>query len=161
MKKALAAGDSEIARIHAQSAIRKQNERVNLLRLASRIDSVASRVQTAVTMRSVSQNMLGVVKGMDVAMKTMDLEKIQKVMDKFEEQFEDLDVAVGAYEGATSSATAVGTPQEDVERLLNEVADQNGLELGQKMDVEVPKGQIKVSEAEEEGLESRLRALRG
>lgn len=102
-------------------------------------------------MRSVSQNMVGVVKGMDAAMKTMDLEKIQKVMDKFEEQFEDLDVAVGAYEGATSSATAVGTPQEDVDRLLNEVADQNGLELGQKLDVKVPDNTVQVTEAEEEG----------
>lgn len=36
---------------------------------------MASRVQTAVTMRSVTGSMMGVVKGMDGAMKAMDLEK--------------------------------------------------------------------------------------
>lgn len=43
----------EGARIYAANAIRKKNEALNLLRLSSRIDAVASRVQTAVTMRKV------------------------------------------------------------------------------------------------------------
>lgn len=37
---------------------------------------MASRVQTAVTMRQVTGSMMGVVKGMDGAMKAMDLEKV-------------------------------------------------------------------------------------
>jgi hypothetical protein len=44
----------EGARIYASNAIRKKNESLNLLKLSSRIDAVASRVQTAVTMRSVN-----------------------------------------------------------------------------------------------------------
>jgi charged multivesicular body protein 1 len=66
----------DIARVYAQNAIRKQNERLNLLRLSSRIDAVASRVQTAVTMRQVTGSMAGVVRGMEGAMKAMDLEKV-------------------------------------------------------------------------------------
>ena len=66
----------DIAKIYAQNAIRKQNEKVNLLRLGSRIDAVASRVQTAVTMRQVTGSMAGVVRGMEGAMKAMDLEKV-------------------------------------------------------------------------------------
>jgi charged multivesicular body protein 1 len=54
-------------------------------------------------------------------------------MDKFETQFEDLDVATGYYENATSSATAMGTPQEDVDRLMGQVADEAGLEVQQEM----------------------------
>ena len=38
---------------------------------------MASRVQTAVTMRQVTGSMMNVVKGMDQAMKAMDLEKVQ------------------------------------------------------------------------------------
>jgi charged multivesicular body protein 1 len=45
--------------------------------LGSRLDAVSSRVQTAVTMRSVTGSMTNVVKGMDVAMKSMDLEKVR------------------------------------------------------------------------------------
>ena len=67
----------DIAKIYAQNAIRKQNEKLNLLRLGSRIDAVASRVQTAVTMRQVTGSMAGVVRGMDTAMKAMDLEKVR------------------------------------------------------------------------------------
>ena len=68
---------SDIAKIYAQNAIRKQNEKLNLLRLASRIDAVSSRVQTAVTMRQVTGSMANVVRGMDSAMKSMDLEKVK------------------------------------------------------------------------------------
>ena len=68
----------DIAKIYAQNAIRKQNEKLNLLRLGSRIDAVASRVQTAVTMRQVTGSMAGVVRGMEGAMKAMDLEKVSE-----------------------------------------------------------------------------------
>jgi len=162
IKKALSQGNQDIAKVYAQNAIRKQNERLNLLRLASRIDAVASRVQTAVTMRQVTGSMANVVKGMDSAMKTMNLEKISLVMDKFETQFEDLDVATGYYENATSSATAVATPQEDVDRLMGQIADENGLEITQELTAATPsRAKIGPTEQEEDVLGERLRALRG
>ena len=71
---------TDIAKIYAQNAIRKQNEKLNLLRLASRIDAVSSRVQTAVTMRQVTGSMANVVRGMDGAMKSMDLEKVRNLL---------------------------------------------------------------------------------
>ncbi|KAI1005311.1 hypothetical protein K3495_g2901 [Podosphaera aphanis] len=164
LKKAIQASHSDIAKIYAQNAIRKQNERLNLLRLASRIDAVASRVQTAITMRQVTGSMTNVVKGMDQAMKAMDLEKISAVMECFEGQFEDLDVATGYYENATSSATAVAMPEEDVDRLMNQVADEAGVELHQEMDdaqaVKSAPLKSSPSEIEEDGLGERLRALR-
>lgn len=72
----MAQGNLEGARIYSENAIRKKSEELNLLRLASRIDGVASRVQTAVTMRKVTANMAGVVKGMDKAMQSMNLEQV-------------------------------------------------------------------------------------
>ena len=75
---AIQQGHPDIAKIYAQNAIRKQNEKLNLLRLGSRIDAVASRVQTAVTMRQVTGSMAGVVRGMEGAMKAMDLEKVDR-----------------------------------------------------------------------------------
>lgn len=46
-------GNTEGARIFASNVIRKKNESLYLLRLASRVDAAASRIQTAVTMRKV------------------------------------------------------------------------------------------------------------
>lgn len=85
-------------------------------------------------------------------------------MDKFETQFEDLDVATGYYENATSSATAVGTPQDDVDKLMQMTADEAGVELNQEMkapETGLPAAQKSGAEEErEEGLGERLRALR-
>lgn len=52
-KKAIAKGNMEVARIHAENAIRQKNQSLNYLRMSARVDAVASRVQTAVTTRKV------------------------------------------------------------------------------------------------------------
>ena len=101
-------------------------------------------------------------------MRSMDLEKISAVMSKFESQFEDLDVASTYYENATSDVTAVGTPQDAVDGLISQTAEENGLELSAGMldTASVPsaesEGKQKEREKEEreDVLEGRLRALR-
>lgn len=163
-KKALMQGNNDIAQLYAQNAIRKANERVNLLRLASRIDAVASRVQTAVTMRSVTGNMAQVIRGMDKALQTMNLEKISMVMDKFENQFEDLDASTNYYESATNNVNALTTPQEEVDELMNQIADEAGIEMKQglnetKVDIASPVTPV-MNEDKEDKLAERLRALR-
>jgi charged multivesicular body protein 1 len=128
-------------------------------------------VQTAITMRSVTQSMAQTVKGMDIALKNMDLEKIGAVMEKFEAQFEDLDVVGNYYEGVTSGVESqqVGVEgQGEVEALMGRVADEAGVELSQgleqgqvpEQDISVKEGKQKEQAALEEGLDDRLRALR-
>lgn len=70
--------------------------------------------------------MAGVVKAMDAAMKSMNLEKISGLMDKFESQFEDLDVQSSYMENAMSQTTTTAIPQNDVEHLMQQVADEAG-----------------------------------
>ena len=70
--------------------------------------------------------MAGVVKSMDSAMKSMNLEKISGLMDKFESQFEDLDVQSSYMEGTMSQTTTVSVPQSDVDSLMMQVADEAG-----------------------------------
>ncbi|KAI8066758.1 Snf7 family [Gongronella butleri] len=164
LKKAIQDGNMEGARIYAANAIRKKNEALNLLRLGSRIDAVASRVQTAVTMRKVTTSMASVVKGMDKAMESMNLEKISMVMDKFESQFEDLDVQTDYMEGAMAGTTTMTTPQNEVETLMHQVADEHGLELNQELGQLAPSqvlNETKQKEKEEDDmLTERLKALR-
>lgn len=73
--------------------------------------------------------MAGVVKAMDSAMKSMNLEKISTLMDKFEHQFEDLDVQSSYMENAMSQTTTTSVPQNDVEGLMQQVADEAGYVL--------------------------------
>ncbi|KAI8883255.1 hypothetical protein K501DRAFT_294777 [Backusella circina FSU 941] len=164
LKKAIQDGNMEGARIYASNAIRKKNEALNLLKLSSRIDAVASRVQTAITMRKVSNSMAQVVRGMGRAMETMNLEKISMVMDTFESQFEDLDVQTETMEGAMAGTTTMNTPQDEVESLMHQVADEHGLELNETLNELEPGKALnepKQKEKEEDRmLTERLKALR-
>lgn len=70
--------------------------------------------------------MAGVVKAMDAAMKSMNLEKISSLMDKFENQFEDLDVQSSYMENTMSQTVTTSIPQNDVDNLLQQVAEEAG-----------------------------------
>jgi charged multivesicular body protein 1 len=128
-KAAMAKGNMEGARIYAQNAIRKHNEALNYLRLQSRIDAVASRMDTAIKMKMVSKSMTGVVKGMDAVLQTMDVEKISKIMDTFEKQFETLDVTSEYMENAIGSTTALTTPENQVCDLMQQISDENAMNI--------------------------------
>ncbi|CAO1371346.1 unnamed protein product [Diamesa serratosioi] len=161
-KKAIQKGNTEVARIHAENAIRQKSQALNYLRMSARVDAVASRVQSAVTTRKVTNSMSGVVKAMDAAMKGMNLEKISGLMDRFEQQFEDLDVQSSYMENTMSSTVTTAVPQNDVEALMMRVADEAGLELN----MELPSGpatsvgaSTQVSQEQDE-LSQRLARLR-
>lgn len=53
LREAIKAGNIEGARIYGQNAIREKNQSLNCLRLSSRIDAVASRLETAIRMKQV------------------------------------------------------------------------------------------------------------
>jgi len=160
-KKAIAKGNTEVARIHAENAIRQKNQSLNYLKMSARVDAVASRVQTAVTTRKVTTSMAGVVRAMDAAMKSLNLEKISGLMDKFEKQFEDLDVQSSYMENTMSQTTTTSVPQNDVDHLMKSVADEAGIEL----QMELPRGETEsiassqVSQEQDE-LTARLARLR-
>uniref|UniRef100_A0AAY4E8J3 Charged multivesicular body protein 1b n=1 Tax=Denticeps clupeoides TaxID=299321 RepID=A0AAY4E8J3_9TELE len=158
---AIQKGNMEVARIHAENAIRQKNQSINFLRMSARVDAVASRVQTAVTMNKVTKSMAGVVKSMDATLKSMNLEKISALMDKFEHQFETLDVQTAQMEDTMSSTTTLTTPQNQVDMLMHEMADEAGLDLN----MELPQGQTgsvttSVASTEQDELSQRLAKLR-
>jgi charged multivesicular body protein 1 len=161
LKKALQQGNNDGAKIYAQNAIRQKNQYLNYLRLSARIDAVAARLDTALKMKTVIKNMEGVTHGMDAALNSMDPEKISKVMDKFEEQFEQMDVHSEYVENAMNNTTAMSTPQDEVDTLMQQVADEAGLELKLNMGSasnKVPTGAAGVKE--DDALAKRLEELR-
>ncbi|XP_069757431.1 charged multivesicular body protein 1a isoform X1 [Narcine bancroftii] len=165
VKKALQQKNIEGAKIYAENAIRKKNEGLNWLRTASRVDAVASKVQTAVTMKGVTKNMARVTQGLDKALKSMDLQKISSVMDKFEQQVQNLDVHTSVMEDSMSSAMTLTTPQEQVDSLILQIAEENGLEVMDQLN-QLPAGAASLDEssvreqAKEDQLSRRLAALR-
>lgn len=164
LKKAIQQGNQEGAKIYGQDAIREKNQALNYMRMTSRIDAVQSRIETAVRMDQITGSMQGVVKGMSNGLASMDVEKISKTMDKFESQFEDLDVKTQYMEGAMNATTATSTPAEQVDDLIMMVADKNNLELGDAFSDIGPVGknepEAEKPAAEANDLEARLANLR-
>lgn len=167
VKKALEKHNQEGARIYAENAIRKKTEALNFLRMASRMDAVSSRVQTAMSMKEVTKNMGSVVHGLDAAMKSMDLVQLTTIMDKFEKQFQDLDTHAAVMEGAMSGATTLSTPEDQVEALMQQVADEHGMDIQAQLHSAgvgsaLPTSKVgSATHEQDDELSKRLAALRG
>ena len=56
------------------------------------------------------------------------------IMDKFEKQFEDLDVQTQYMDSSMSATTTLTTPEGQVDELMRQVADEHGLELNMELD---------------------------
>merc|ERR1712188_183718 len=162
VKKAIEKGNIEGARIYAQNAIREHTEQLNYLKLASRLDAVVSKLETQSKMNTVNKNMAGIVKSLDRALKTNPLEQVSSTMDKFEQQFESLDVQSECVQEAMGNQQAMSTPEDQVNDLMMQVADEHGLETGMLMP-SAGQGQMEQPSAQkqaEEDLTSRLANLR-
>lgn len=164
MKKAMEQNNMEGAKIYAENVIRLKNQGLNYLRLSSRVDAVAARVETAVRMRQVTKSMGSICKGMDKAMKSMNIEQMTQVMDKFEQQFEDLDVQAQYMENSISQNAAISTPAEEVHLLMEKVALEHGLELegklGEASASSAPIAAEPAAESETDDIMARLEKLK-
>ncbi len=91
-------------------------------------------------MQAVSKAMGDTVKGMSSAMKAMDPERISKTMEEFEKNFEDMDVRSAYMEGTMEATTSMTTPPEQVDQLIQMVADEAGLKVAGNLDTLGPVG---------------------
>ena len=84
------------------------------------------------------------------------------LMDKFESTFEDLDVQSQTMEQSMSASSAVSTPMEDVDSLIQQVATEHGLEVTERLDgMAVPSGEpAPAAVSQEDDLARRLEALK-
>jgi len=134
VKKAIEKGNAEGARIYAQNAIREKNSGLNYLRMSARIDAVAQRLDTVVKNQAMQKSIVKVNKGLSSALKSMNVEKISKEMDAFERQFEDIDVRAKYMEDAMGNTTASATPEDQVDALISQVADEHQLDVSFALD---------------------------
>ena len=88
-------------------------------------------------------------------------------MDKFESQFSDLDVQTSYMEDTMSSTTATSTPQDQIDALMRQTAEEANIELAHDLaskDItsvpDLPKEKDSKIVEEDSNLAERLRALR-
>lgn len=129
VKKAIEKGNMDGARIYAENAIRKHNEQLNYLRLGSRLDAVVARLSTQSNMQTINKSMSGIVKALDGALALGNMEKISQTMDQFEKTFVNMEVQSQFVESAMAGSTSLSTPEDEVNSLMQQVADDYGLEV--------------------------------
>eukprot|EP00798_Chlamydomonas_sp_ICE-L_P028587 gene28585-31755_t len=94
--------------------IRKKNEALNYMKLASRLDAVVSRLDTQAKMGSVTKNLSCIVKSLEKSMDGNNLEKITETMGQFERQFENLDLQTSVVDNVMSQQANLATPEDEV-----------------------------------------------
>ncbi|KAL4560024.1 hypothetical protein LXL04_032172 [Taraxacum kok-saghyz] len=129
VKKAIEKGNMDGARIYAENAIRKRNEQMNYLRLASRLDAVVARLDTQAKMNTISKSMGSIVKSLESTLATGNLQKMSETMDQFEQQFVNMEVQAEFMESSMAGSTSLSTPEGEVNSLMQQVADDYGLEV--------------------------------
>ena len=130
-----------------------------MLRLVSRLDGVVARLETQVKMNMVNKDMKNIVKSLENSLNANNLIEVSETMDSFEKQFENLDVQTEVMQDAMGNTTARSTPPEDVAMLMQQIADEHGLELAS----DLPAAGTTVPEAAQKDadLANRLATLRG
>ena len=73
--------------------------------------------------------MAGIVKALDSAMASNNLERVANTMDQFEHQFENLDIQSEFVENAMNNQASLSTPEDEVNTLMMQVADEHGLDV--------------------------------
>ncbi|MCL7038631.1 hypothetical protein MKW94_005680 [Papaver nudicaule] len=129
VKKAIEKGNMDGARIYAENAIRKRSEQMNYLRLSSRLDAVVSRLDTQAKMSTITKSMGSIVKSLESSLTTGNLQKMSETMDSFEKQFVNMEVQSEFMESSMAGSTSLSTPEGDVNTLMQQVADDYGLEV--------------------------------
>jgi len=94
---------------------------------------------------------------MDKVLKTMDPSKISEIMDKFEKQFEDLDVSSEYMQNSMGNTTSLTTSEDEVNTLLTEVCEENNLKISSDIDVGIGKKKITETDIQSDELSTRLK----
>ncbi|KAL7140252.1 hypothetical protein ABFS83_09G109400 [Erythranthe nasuta] len=102
---------------------------MNYLRLSSRLDAVVARLDTQAKMTSISKSMGNIVKSLESTLATGNLQKMSETMDQFEKQFVNMEVQAEFMESSMAGSTSLSTPESDVNSLMQQVADDYGLEV--------------------------------
>ncbi|KAJ5772011.1 vacuolar-sorting protein SNF7 [Penicillium odoratum] len=158
----------QIARIHAGSAVREKRRQVTLKSEAARADVIINELKAAQSTRDTSRTLALASRGLDAASKSVNLEHLIAHANNFLARSEDFKIASSAIEDVAQgvSMQEYGAEGEsEVDRMMEQLADDAGIEMRRALDAEkAPEAEVKEQQQQpaevEDGLESRLRALR-
>ena len=143
VKDCIAKGDYEQAKVAASDAIRQKNQVRRYRVLSSKIDTIAQRLQSAYQNQRLTEQMQSLTQQMVGAGNMMDLVKMTETMANFEKLFDDLDVNSAMMDQVFDNVNAGTVNEGEVNQLIAQVAQQNGMKLSEDFDnVQIREGGI-------------------
>jgi len=123
LRAAMKKGEMERAKILAENALREHQQSLSLLKLSARMEAVAQRIEQALVMGKVTKSMSKTVDGMEAAFASLDATKISKIMDRFSEQFDEVDLKTKVMGDELDRNMDSAVKSSDVENLMKLEAD--------------------------------------
>ena len=143
VKKCIAKGDYEQAKVAASDAIRQKNMVKRYRVLSSKVDTIAQRLKTAYQNQRLTEQMQSLTQQLLGAGSVMDIVKMTETMSNFEKLFDDLDVNSNMMDQVFDNVNAGTVNENEVNQLIGQIAQQNGLKLSEEFeDVQLGEGNM-------------------
>eukprot|EP00830_Metopus_es_P021335 TRINITY_DN887_c0_g1_i1.p2 TRINITY_DN887_c0_g1~~TRINITY_DN887_c0_g1_i1.p2 ORF type:complete len:225 (+),score=70.11 TRINITY_DN887_c0_g1_i1:136-810(+) len=130
---AISKGKKEIAQIYAENAIRNHKQAVSLHRLGAQMEAVDSRLMQAYRTQNITATMQRCLPGLQSALGNIEKIGLSGSMEQFNKVFEDLGVQSEVMAGTLDSATGSTVDSSEVDKLIEQVQNEQGIEEKGKM----------------------------
>ena len=134
VKKCIAKGDYEQAKVAASDAIRQKNMVKRYRVLSSKIDTVAQRLKTDYQNQKLTGQMQNLTQQLLGAGNMMYIVKMTETMSNFEKLFDDLDVNSNMMDQVFDNVSAGTVNENEVNQLIGQIAQQNGMKLSDEFE---------------------------
>ena len=122
-------GDLVAARIHAENTIRHKNQRINYMKLSSKIDALICRLELSLKNGKLTDNIMNISYSLEKIQNDFSYNNVADILCKFDENFEDFDVMVDSMNNSIKETTSDQIPEEEVINLIKYVSDIHSLEV--------------------------------
>ena len=122
-------GDLVTARIHAENTIRHKNQRINYMKLSSKIDALICRLELSLKNGKLTDNIMNISYSLEKIQNDFSYNNVTDILCKFDENFEDFDVMVDSMNNSIKETTSDQIPEEEVINLIKYVSDIHSLEV--------------------------------
>lgn len=165
IKRTAKTGNEAATKVLARQLVRLRQQIANLQGSRAQMRGIATHTQAISAQSSVAVGMKGATKAMAAMNKQMAPGKQLKVMQEFQKQSAQMDMATEMTSDAIDDVLDNDEAEDETEELTNQVLDEIGVDVASQLSV-APKGKIRgknnedVSSSGIDDLEKRLAALR-
>ncbi|XP_054933752.1 charged multivesicular body protein 2a [Dermacentor andersoni] len=133
IKKMAKDNQMDAVKIMARDLVRTRRQVKKFILMRANIQAVSLKIQTLRSQNAMAQAMRGVTRAMQNMNRQLNLPQIQKIMQEFEKQSEIMDMKEEMMNDAIDDAMGDDEDEEESDAIVNEVLDELGLQLSEKL----------------------------